>query len=459
MWPDILITQKTYESNIKGTLLNGYIQTVSRCPIVIHMHTEEQILLIRKLLPNNLILHLDATGSVVRKIDKFHKRILYYALIVRHPEAQISPLPLAEMLSSEHTNVEIIHFLNKWFYNVKLLLTKETTVTHVEVDFSWPMLHSVCNCFNGESQDMYLIACWERISPDEICTHAIKTVLHICSAHIINRFSYKIERKLTKNLNKETERFIMFVMARLISCSTLDELNQLFTSLCMLCLSRVRYPEIEQYIEKLENAIFQIDENYELEIEYLTEIDEELPNEMGDSISYRRKSPFGKHFDSMLKKCKRYVQKLESQQKITLLGENYGYYLPSLPEFLTTHYMPICPLWTGLIIGPALFPGKVNVTFTNSIAENWMRIVKKNILKDETKLRPGDFIRRMYEGISGRIKAFDFAFLPISSKVLKKTKTKRKINDSQVEEIWERRKSKRSYFKSCQTSNTAGLGY
>ena len=67
MWQDILITQKTYESNIKGTLLNGYIQTVSRCPIVIHMHTEEQILLIRKLLPNNLILHLDATGSVVRK--------------------------------------------------------------------------------------------------------------------------------------------------------------------------------------------------------------------------------------------------------------------------------------------------------------------------------------------------------------------------------------------------------
>ena len=121
--------------------------------------------------------------------------------------------------------------------------------------------------------------------------------------------------------------------------------------------------------------------------------------------------------------------------------------------------MPICPLWTGLIIGPALFPGKVDVTFTNSIAENWMRIVKKNILKDETKLRPGDFIRRMYEGISGRIKAFDFAFLPISSKVSKKTKTKRKINDSQVEEIWERRKSKRSYFKSCQTSNTAGLGY
>ena len=103
--------------------------------------------------------------------------------------------------------------------------------------------------------------------------------------------------------------------------------------------------------------------------------------------------------------------------KIILFGENSELYLPCLPEFLATHYMPINPLWSGLIVGPALFPEKVKVTLTNSIAENWMRIVKKNILKDESKLRPGDFIRRMYEGISGRIKAFNFAFLPISSKV------------------------------------------
>ena len=75
-----------------------------------------------------------------------------------------------------------------------------------------------------------------------------------------------------------------------------------------------------------------------------------------------------------------------------------------------------------MIIGTTLFPGKLDVTSTNSIVENWMKIVKHNILKDEIKLRPGDFIRKIYEGISGRIKAVDFAFLPISTKVLKRTK-------------------------------------
>ena len=48
--------------------------------------------------------------------------------------------------------------------------------------------------------------------------------------------------------------------------------------------------------------------------------------------------------------------------------------------------MPICPLWTGVIIGPTLFPGKLDVTFTNTIVENLIKIVKHNILKDEIKL-------------------------------------------------------------------------
>ena len=81
-------------------------------------------------------------------------RILYYALVVRHP--QISPLPLAEMLTNDHTNVEITHFLSKRSYNLKKVLNKETTISQVEVDFSWPMLHSVCNCFNTQSLDLYL---------------------------------------------------------------------------------------------------------------------------------------------------------------------------------------------------------------------------------------------------------------------------------------------------------------
>ena len=69
-------------------------------------------------------------------------------------------------------------------------------------------------------------------------------------------------------------------------------------------------------------------------------------------------------------------------------------------------------------------------------------------------MRPGDFLRRIYEGISGRIKAFDFAFIPISSKVLKRAKIERESNNTQIEEIWQRRKKKWNYFNKFQLSKT-----
>ena len=70
---------------------------------------------------------------------------------MQHPEAKVSPFPLAEMISSDQTNIEITHFLQKWRYNVNKVQNKYITPTHVEVDYSWPMLHSTCNEFNCQS--------------------------------------------------------------------------------------------------------------------------------------------------------------------------------------------------------------------------------------------------------------------------------------------------------------------
>ena len=64
-----------------------------------------------------------------------------------------------------------------------------------------------------------------------------------------------------------------------------------------------------KHIKKLEKAIFQSTENYEVGMDYLSEIDEELSNELGDSMTYRNKSPFGRHFDSILQKSKFFCTK------------------------------------------------------------------------------------------------------------------------------------------------------
>ena len=88
-----------------------------------------------------------------------------------------------------------------------------------------------------------------------------------------------------------------------------------------------------------------------------------------------------------------------------------------------------------------------------------MRVIKNNILSNAVKLRPVDFIRKVHQGIQGRQKAFEFAFEPICSRILKQHKI---INSSKdkglVEEVWQRRKNpKRSYFKSCSISSMNGV--
>ena len=239
---------------------------------------------------------------------------------------------------------------------------------------------------------------------------------------------------------------LMFIMARMVSSTNLNEIHQLFLALCMTCLSKKYHPELEKYFQKLDNAIsLRCGEDLNLDHAYLLEIDEELPNNLGDGNTYNTRSPSGTFFQNELNSCQRFGDELETKNKTDQLEENV-YFLPGLPLFLVTYYMPICPLWSGLILGPSLHPNKSRITFTNAIVENWMRILKITILQNESKLRPGDFIRKLREGIVGRIKAFNFAFEPLSSKIFKRVK-KEVENDDQIEEVWKKKKHrKQSYF-------------
>ena len=230
----------------------------------------------------------------------------------------------------------------------------------IEVDYSWAMLHSVCYSFFKETLENYLNTCWQYIQTLSSSTHSPKTIIHICKAHVMNRFSYKLGHNF--QLDKQRKQKIMFIMARMVSCTVFDEMNQLFISLCMINLSKNLYPEIQKYFDKLDNAISISSEEFNVDLEYLPELDEELPNSLGDGNTYRTRSPFGIHFQSV-------ISKLESKKRKHNIQTNL-HFLPDFSKFLVTYYMPICPLWSGLILGPQLYPNYPSMTYTNAIAEN-----------------------------------------------------------------------------------------
>ena len=57
----------------------------------------------------------------------------------------------------------------------------------------------------------------------------------------------------------------------------------------------------------LEKAINGEEEREYLAIDYLEDLNEELPNDLGDSLTYKRKFPFGKYFERELTDCQDFI--------------------------------------------------------------------------------------------------------------------------------------------------------
>ncbi|KAK6165102.1 hypothetical protein SNE40_023661 [Patella caerulea] len=66
------------------------------------------------------------------------------------------------------------------------------------------------------------------------------------------------------------------------------------------------------------------------------------------------------------------------------------YYAPDVMKYLKKVFIPLSPLWTGRLLDEIAHD-------TNSPAEGWMKIVKKDILQGKLRLRPGKFILEMLD--------------------------------------------------------------
>ena len=96
-WSELISLPEYYRNAIVESNINGYIQSLGHDPSIVHLYTEDQINILRAFKDTSIVVHLDATGSVIGR------PILY----------STSPVPLAEMISSGHTSAEISYFLHK----------------------------------------------------------------------------------------------------------------------------------------------------------------------------------------------------------------------------------------------------------------------------------------------------------------------------------------------------------
>ena len=101
-----------------------------------------------------------------------------------------------------------------------------------------------------------------------------------------------------------------------------------------------------------------------------------------NAITYREKSPFGRHHEQIYNKCRSLINDNENDYEITKSKSNICF-SPGIIEFLLTYYMPLLPLWGGIILSG--INTKENSTTRDSYVENLFRIVKHSILNSESR--------------------------------------------------------------------------
>ena len=215
----------------------------------------------------------------------------------------------------------------------------------------------------------------------------------------------------------------------MVKCKQIDEINQIFGLLCyVLC----RKKQTSAYC----NMLNQLEKCVKGDITVSSNAAEELEDETDVHVT------FGRYFELIYHNI---LDSLSEVENVPQPDPNSVSYSPQIIQFLPTYYMPLVPMWSGIILSTVNSKG--SPTDSNAIAENWFRIVKHNIFTSETNIQAADFIR-IYSNIEDRIAAFKFGFSPLAHKIFKPKKRVRVENEEESKEEWSRSKrGKHSYIK------------
>ena len=151
---------------------------------------EEQLNLVFDVCDTPLILHFDATGSVVKNIDGH--RVFYYSLVAKSKFEQTPCLPLLQFLSNSQSALSIKRSLSLWWDVAQECIDPPSIIV---TDFSWALLHACCAAFNGFPLQNFLKHQWDMLVSGQAQNI---TLLRLCVNHYMKSLSSLFSRHKIK---------------------------------------------------------------------------------------------------------------------------------------------------------------------------------------------------------------------------------------------------------------------
>ena len=412
---------------------DGFVHTIGIYPLVVHMWNESQVRLWHGRCKND-ISYLDATGTLIA--DHGGKRVLYYALVIRHPVEGEPPLPVAEMVTSDQSAGNIRTFIERFRRDESRLYNGHMSgPRQINTDYSRAILLAVLKEFNNETMVNFLARAFRIVNKRGLETDFTLTIPHVGCSHFMHIVHKKIKQlaRVERTIREEKKddyedlvkdiwyRFNMYSMSLLVNARTLYEFDTILEDVVIFLTSQKQTEMLQAAYRRVSGRINNMDK---VRVKQVTtefpkeDADAESPNKLEDSLSESLFSnPFTKYFEKKLKGIKERVQ-----EDSRLAGENKNAnrsYCPHFLEFIEKHIAEM-PLWSGVLLGnleryqtnssqnetqentPLFLAFSSENSKSEGYIESAMRNLKQEDFPGRKRLRADVFVHENYDRIRRR---------------------------------------------------------
>ena len=135
----------------------------------------------------------DATGTIVSvpSIDDAKTTVYYYAIVIKHPVEGKAPIPVAELITSDHTVLSLCYFMET-FRHAEGLIFGFSSITYplqFIIDHSMVLLLSILHVYNSESLQDYLEHIFRIVTGSGTVKDFRKVSPHACTSHVMHSAS------------------------------------------------------------------------------------------------------------------------------------------------------------------------------------------------------------------------------------------------------------------------------
>lgn len=358
-------------------------------PFAVYLYSKSQFMVLKKEIKKRdadfeVVMHMDATGAVVRKLTEGCNQIYYYVGIIKRKSANENDnhdlFPVFEMISSSHDVVAI----GNWLRTTKeRLAVTEHWLDRVVSDMSFATINSLCDIFNHMSFVEYLnmTHLWMNNQNMFKAEKGRKTIISLCSSHLMKNLT----RDIKSSFKQERQaKHIIEIFSSLFNIPSYEIMKNVWSKLCVLLLSSTFTTSVEKTLNYLVLTVTAEYKYNEKEINVEISEENELKNkqfEINNHKSLYENSPFYKDFYGIL-------EKTNSEHTIEIKKNDY--FNPQCLDMLLKKYVTYLSLWSGALN----HLGKRN---SNAPVECYFSQIKHEIAVNRLKygskrLRCSDFI-------------------------------------------------------------------